>query len=95
MDPFEATAQPGVDANDADYAVVSRDDDVAHAAAVIGPAEEVVQRSFGRQDENVCLHNLRCAAHEEHVGVQRLWNQMASQFAGCGPEKRSQVRETN
>ena len=51
MDAFEAAAQPRIDAHDAEYTVVAGGNDVPHAAAMIGPAQELVEEGVCRQHE--------------------------------------------
>ena len=74
----EPLAQAGIDAQDAGDAVAFGHDDVAHAAAIIGGAQKRRKARLRRQDGEIGVHDLARAAHQEHVGVQRLRHEMAA-----------------
>ncbi len=73
---FKAAPQRGVDAQHAVDPVVADDDDVLHRALMLGLAQERIEIGRGRQDQHVGVHDVAGVAHQEHVGVQRLRDEM-------------------
>lgn len=78
IDFRQPSAQPGIDADDHENAVIAGDDDVAHAALTLWPSQELVEIGFGRQHEHIGVHDLQSVANEKHVGVQRFGNELAA-----------------
>ena len=73
---LDTAPQAGVDAHDAGNAVAARHDDVPEAAFGCVLAQERVEVGIRRQERYVALHDIAGAAHQEHVGVQRLRHEM-------------------
>jgi hypothetical protein len=53
-------------------------DDVAHAIAMLGQAQERVEPGFCGDDDEIPLHHVFRGAHQEHVGMQRLRDDVAA-----------------